>query len=120
MDYQSLNQKTVVELRGIAKEMGVRIPAGTNKSTLIDMLMEADRVRQAAAPGRDAEAPKNVTRGKRTGRSAGTGRRAAEGDQAGESPRRAEPTDAAAGPRLPRRSRRSRTPRRSPPRPSLS
>ena len=86
MDYQSLNQKTVVELRGIAKEMGVRIPAGTNKSALIDMLMEADRVRQAAAPGRGAEAPKNATRGRRTGRSAGTARRASEGDQAGERP----------------------------------
>ena len=42
MDYQSLNQKTVVELRSLAKEMGVRIPAGTNKSTLIEMLMEAE------------------------------------------------------------------------------
>ena len=28
MDYQSLYQKTVVELRKIAKEQGVRIPAG--------------------------------------------------------------------------------------------
>jgi len=43
MDYQSLNQKTVVELRRLAKEMDVRIPAGTNKSTLIDMLMEAEK-----------------------------------------------------------------------------
>ena len=49
MDYQSLNQKTVVELRGLAKEMGVKIPAGTNKSTLIDMLLEADKARSASA-----------------------------------------------------------------------
>ena len=58
MDYQSLNQKTVVELRNLAKEMGVRIPAGTNKSTLIAMLLEADSPKPAAAPARDGEAPK--------------------------------------------------------------
>ena len=32
MDYQSLNLKTVVELRSLAKEMGVRIPAGGRPS----------------------------------------------------------------------------------------
>jgi len=50
MNHQSLNQKTVVELRSLAKEMGVRIPAGTNKSTLIEMLLEADKGRQNPAP----------------------------------------------------------------------
>ena len=45
MDYQSLHNKTVVELRKLAKEAGVRIPAGTNKSTLIAMLLEAERAR---------------------------------------------------------------------------
>ncbi len=71
MDYQSLNQKTVVELRGIAKEMGVRIPAGTNKSTLINMLMEADQARQATAPGQGGEAPKPEKGRGRGRRSAG-------------------------------------------------
>ena len=43
MDYQSLHIKTVVELKKLAKLMDVRVPAGTNKSMLIDMLLEADR-----------------------------------------------------------------------------
>ena len=47
MDYQSLHLKTVVELRKLAKDAGVKIPAGTNKNTLIEMLLEAER---AAAP----------------------------------------------------------------------
>ncbi len=47
MDYQSLHNKTVVELRKLAKEAGVRIPAGTNKSTLIAMLLEAEQAKAA-------------------------------------------------------------------------
>ena len=61
MDYQSLHNKTVVELRKLAKDMGVRVPAGTNKSTLIDMLLEADRAaaqaRNAAKQAAEAAAP---------------------------------------------------------------
>ncbi len=48
MDYQSLHMKTVADLRKLAKDMGVRIPAGTNKSMLIDMLLEADKAASAA------------------------------------------------------------------------
>ena len=58
MDYQSLHMKTVVELRGLARQMGVRIPAGTNKEILIDMLLVADRrASQAASQPKPAEAP---------------------------------------------------------------
>ncbi len=53
MDYQSLHLKTVVELRKLAKDAGVKIPTGTNKNTLIEMLLEAER---AAAP-KSAEKP---------------------------------------------------------------
>ena len=42
MDYQSLHIKTVADLRKLAKDMGLKIPAGTKKSVLIDMLLEAD------------------------------------------------------------------------------
>ena len=49
MDYQSLHMKTVVELRKLAKEMHVRVPAGTNKNVIIEMLLEADR-RQSETP----------------------------------------------------------------------
>ena len=48
MDYQSLHMKTVVDLRKLAKDMGVKVPAGTNKSVLIDMLLEAERAASAA------------------------------------------------------------------------
>ena len=75
MDYQSLNQKTVVELRSLAKETGVKIPAGTNKGLLIQMLIEADKGRQASAPENGAEAAK--PEGRR-----GRGRRAASEDKA--------------------------------------
>ena len=61
MDYQSLHMKTVVELRRLAKEAGVRIPAGTNKSTLIAMLLEADgndtALRTEAKPAARRERP---------------------------------------------------------------
>ncbi len=75
MDYQSLNQKTVVELRSLAKEMGVKIPAGTNKGTLIQMLLEAEKGRQASAPKNGAEAAKPESR-------RGRGKRAASEDKA--------------------------------------
>ena len=41
MDYQSLHMKTVADLRKLAKEMGVRVPAGTKKNVLIDLLLES-------------------------------------------------------------------------------
>ena len=50
MDYQSLHMKTVADLRKLAKTMGVKVPAGTNKSLLIDMLLEADKAQVEAKP----------------------------------------------------------------------
>ena len=57
MDYQSLHMKTVADLRKLAKDMGVRIPAGTNKSVLIDMLLEAEKAAAAAPTQAAAAAP---------------------------------------------------------------
>ena len=58
MDYQSLHNKTVADLRKLAKEMRVRIPAGTNKQVLIEMLLEAERVaRPKAEPTKPAAEP---------------------------------------------------------------
>ena len=62
MDYQSLHMKTVADLRKLAKTMNVRIPAGTNKSTLIDMLLEAEKSAQSA-PAAEKTAPKAVAPG---------------------------------------------------------
>ena len=50
MDYQSLHMKTVVELRRLAKDAGVRVPAGTHKNMLIEMLLEAEQPAREAAP----------------------------------------------------------------------
>ncbi len=97
MDYQSLNLKTVVELRSLAKEMGVRIPAGTNKSTLIEMLMEAEKAGKDAPAGQ-APATKQGDEGEKPARRRGRpGREASDNPetkkeqpaagQAGSSPR---------------------------------
>ena len=57
MDYQSLSMKTVVELRAIAKEMKVRVPAGTKKNVLVELLLEADRTARSAQKAAKPEAP---------------------------------------------------------------
>ena len=44
MDYRTLHAKTVADLRRIAKEEGIKVPAGTNKAVLVEMIVE----RQAA------------------------------------------------------------------------
>ncbi len=60
MDYRSLFEKTVVELRTLAKERGVRLPAGTNKAGMIELLLAANEAQAAtkapAAPAADKPA----------------------------------------------------------------
>ena len=51
MDYRTLHSKTVLDLRKMAKELKVKVPAGTSKAILVEMLVEAS-ARQAVA---DAE-----------------------------------------------------------------
>lgn len=59
MDYQSLHNKTVIELRKIAKEMHVKLSAGISKAMIVERLLEADQA--AAAPVEAAPAaPENV------------------------------------------------------------
>ena len=57
MDYQSLHMKTVADLRQLAKTLKVKVPAGTKKAVLIDMLLEAER---NAEPQKPVEPPKPV------------------------------------------------------------
>ncbi len=40
MDYHSLHVKTVADLRQIAKDEGIKIPAGTKKAVLVEMILE--------------------------------------------------------------------------------
>ena len=66
MDYQSLHMKTVVELRKLAKDAGVRVPSGTNKSTLIEMLLEAEATApKKAGASEKAPAAKRSAKGKK-------------------------------------------------------
>ena len=55
MDYQSLHAQTVVDLRKLAKERGVRVPAGTNKQRLVELLVEAEGRAQAEVKPAPAE-----------------------------------------------------------------
>ncbi|HIS99621.1 MAG TPA: hypothetical protein IAA59_05230, partial [Candidatus Faecaligallichristensenella faecipullorum] len=43
MDYRSLHGKTVAELRTLAKLNQVKLPAGSTKSAIIDLLLQADQ-----------------------------------------------------------------------------
>ena len=43
MDYQTLHGKTVVELRQMARERKVKIPVRTNKTELINLLLESEQ-----------------------------------------------------------------------------
>ena len=56
MDYRSLFEKTVVELRTLARERGVRLPAGTNKARMIELLLASDEARPAGQPAPQAAA----------------------------------------------------------------
>ena len=39
MDYRTLHSKTVLDLRKMAKELKVKVPAGTSKAILVEMLV---------------------------------------------------------------------------------
>ena len=65
MDYQSLYAKTVVELRKLARDMGVRLPAGAKKQLIVELLLEAEArpagagtVERAIEPASAADAPR--------------------------------------------------------------
>ena len=58
MDYRTLHMKTVVELRQLAKELKVKVPAGTAKSRLVELVLEG----QLAAAERAKAAQREVLR----------------------------------------------------------
>ena len=70
MDYRTLHTKTVVELRQLAKELKVKVPAGTAKSRLVELVLEgqlaaarqsAEQAAQEQAPEPAKEAPAKET-----------------------------------------------------------
>lgn len=56
MDYRSLHMKTVADLKQIAKDRGIKIPAGTKKAVLVEMILEKGRAAEADAEPRIAAA----------------------------------------------------------------
>ena len=63
MDYRTLHTKTVADLRRIAKEEGVKVPAGTNKALLVQMIVDRqveNAANAAAARPKPAPAPEAV------------------------------------------------------------
>ena len=56
MDYRTLHTKTVADLRRIAKEEGIKVPAGTNKAVLVEMIAEKQAVAAKAKPEPQTEA----------------------------------------------------------------
>ena len=57
MDYRSLHLKTVADLRRIAREEGVKVPAGTTKAVLVELILEKQR---ASAEAKAATAPQSA------------------------------------------------------------
>ena len=66
MDYYSLHMKTVVELRKIAKENGVKLPTGIIKEDIVARILEKTQPQPSAAP--DQSAISTATPAKRRGR----------------------------------------------------
>ena len=63
MDYRSLHMKTVADLRRIAKEAGVKLPAGVNKARIVELILEKTEVAAAEAesvPVQAAAAPEKT------------------------------------------------------------
>lgn len=58
MDYRTLHAKTVAELRQLARAESVKIPAGTNKALMVELIVEAraGRAKATAQPVADATA----------------------------------------------------------------
>lgn len=57
MDYRSLHMKTVADLRIIAKAEGVKVPAGTNKARLVEMILEKMTAMAAQPTSEKTEKP---------------------------------------------------------------
>jgi len=58
MDYQTLYAKTVVDLRKLAKDMQVKLPAGASKALICEMLAAVGDAPTAAQPAPIAETPR--------------------------------------------------------------
>jgi len=54
MDYRSLHEKTVVELRTLARQHKVKVPAGTHKARIVEMLLQAYSAQEQPESSDDA------------------------------------------------------------------
>ena len=68
MDYRSLHMKTVADLRRIAKEEKIKVPVGTNKAVLVEMIVEKLKEKPVEAPAAQPAAPVAESAPRRRGR----------------------------------------------------
>ena len=57
MDYRLLHMKTVAELRQLAKENQVKIPLGTKKAQMVEMILEKQQAMEQAEEKKTVSAP---------------------------------------------------------------
>ena len=57
MDYRLLHMKTVAELRQLAKENQVKIPLGTKKAQMVELILEKQQEMEQAAEKKPVSAP---------------------------------------------------------------
>ena len=57
MDYRLLHMKTVAELRQLAKENQVKIPLGTKKAQMVELILEKQQAMEQAEEKKPVSAP---------------------------------------------------------------
>ena len=57
MDYRLLHMKTVAELRQLAKENQVKIPLGTKKAQMVELILEKQQAMEQAEEKKLVSAP---------------------------------------------------------------
>ena len=57
MDYRLLHMKTVAELRQLAKENQVKIPLGTKKAQMVELILEKQQAMEQAEEKKPVSTP---------------------------------------------------------------
>ena len=109
MDYRTLHTKTVAELRKLARELKVKVPAGTAKSRLVELVLEGQLAAAERANQQRAAAPASAS----DADAAAAPASASDADAAA-APASASDAEASPPPAAPKRTRRARAESQSP------
>ena len=109
MDYRTLHTKTVAELRKLAKELKVKVPAGTAKSRLVELVLEGQLAAAERANQQRAAAPASAS-----DVDAAAAPASASDADAAAAPASASDAEASPPPAAPKRTRRARAESQSP------